>query len=212
MKEVGGDTPVTNKPPITTSSDINTSPESKLQVSTFPTELVNPQITDPQTTYSQSSTGSTFQVPPDVQNTFQRLEINNYCLYELSPNKKTIYFQSCGKTSYWEAVCAAIDDSQSGFALYRLENDNILSIMNLHHECETKDSYERWNPEAMCAIGDDENLLISFQQTWLDTIGKAIEQQKLPIGPVIPVGPVRTDKDLATIEFQYVAPESTGQF
>lgn len=158
----------------------------------------NPFEVQPLETGEPPSQSETFTVPPAVQATFPSLKTHRYCIYEISPNRKTLHFQYCGTSSYWGAFATALQDSKSGFALYRLEDGTIVSITNLLNECRSKNSNLNWVTVDSCASGDDQNILDSFQYAWINSI-----KGKLGVQDIDSPDPVRTDTDLAYIANRY---------
>ncbi|MCJ1466399.1 hypothetical protein MMC07_005018 [Pseudocyphellaria aurata] len=189
-------------PTISSSDAPDRSPENGFFVSTVPYGSVSHEdensgllrIAD-----APPMTADDYPVPEDVQATFSGLINSRYCIYELSPDRKHLLFQQCIESSYWGDFVLACEDSKAGFALYRLVDGRILSIMNLYHECKTKDSMGKWTHTAGCRTGDDTRILKRFQQTWVNSVRKVLKGRT-----IISIGPIKKQAELLNIAAEYV--------
>lgn len=174
--EIGGDTQSTNSLLSVPSFNLNTSPVLSASMFTAPTNQIEPG--DSQTTNSLPSINPAPEiaavVPQIIQETIRYLQSNRYCLFQLSLNNDHLLYWGCGKSASWAEFTAAFKDTRSGFALLRLKDDTVLSIMNLYRQCQQQDSDENWyHDDDHCAAGSEEKILFQFKEEWVSLVRSA---------------------------------------
>lgn len=135
--------------------------------STFQLDSGGDSITNglPESLFEMSARVVLPTISEDVQLTISNLKIRKYCIYELSPDRSELKFKTCDPSPDWQMFRQAFDDSGIGFALYHLDDGQILSIMNLIHDhCQTKQG-EKWLYCLPCDM-DEEMTLQSLKQNW----------------------------------------------
>lgn len=60
-----------------------------------------------------------------------------YCIYQLSLDNTRLVLQDCEESPDWGVFSQAFDRSTRGFAVYRLKDDSIDSIMKVSNRCRT---------------------------------------------------------------------------
>lgn len=98
-----------------------------------------------------------------------------YCIYELPPDEKTFVYKECGaENSDWENVSEAVESSNPGFALYRRDDDLVLSIMNLLRECQMNFENRIWTYSQTC--WPEEGILSSYKLKWVASVSTVFTQ------------------------------------
>lgn len=122
----------------------------------------------PTTTRSSSETSP---IPASLQQTLQDMMEKKYrhCIYELSLDEKTFLYKECGdEISNWENFSDAVENSDPGFALYRRDDDLVLSIMNLLRECQMNFENGIWTYSRTC--WHEEGILSSYKSQWVASV------------------------------------------
>ncbi|MCJ1466185.1 hypothetical protein MMC07_004804 [Pseudocyphellaria aurata] len=100
-----------------------------------------------------------------------------FCFWVLSDDKKgidTVGVQNCDDSRSWDDFTKLFKSTSPGFALYNINQNTILSLMNVVHDCEIKNrdpllNYVYWEPEDQFGCSD-RGTLKGLEPGWVNAV------------------------------------------
>lgn len=142
-----------------------------------------------------------YSLPKSFEDDLQAIWNHNalYCIYQLSSGP-TLVRMECGQNTDWEVFANAVDSyKQGGYAIYRLNDGSIDSIMMVSDECRIQE----YGPTTwtLKPCGKEEEKVLKQFTNW----GPALQAK---FTKYTSIGPYMNIRELGREESAYLAPYS----